>query len=189
MFIAFSARKASFILGVLGSIVRKINPRYLGHFSSSPSHPDSADLQRRPSGLLFDQSRLGPKFGDYLKAWREKQDKIEEIPILLITAPDFHPQSYIHANLLSYLQGLELLHREFFDAHRFPDDNTRKSTINALREAIPSDLNEELKDALSQGLGFIGGLTLFDRIQQLYSFYPKKSYSSISQGHRRSEVA
>jgi hypothetical protein len=75
--------------------------------------------------------------------------------------------------LRSYLQALELLHREFFAAHRFPDETTRKDTLTALRKAIPSGLDKALRDAICQGIGFIGSLTLLDRLRSLYSTYPK----------------
>ena len=121
---------------------------------------------------LFDQSKLGTRIGVYLRAWREQQDKTE-IPTLLFTAADYQSQTYIHVNLLAYLQALELLHREFFDSHRFPDEKTRRDTLKALRKAIPSSLDEKLRRALSDQLGFIGALTLYDRLQELFRTYQK----------------
>jgi hypothetical protein len=62
----------------------------------------SDSSRARRGRLLFDQSKLGAKLGNYLKAWADLQAQIE-IPMLLFSAADFQAQSYIHVNLLSYL--------------------------------------------------------------------------------------
>jgi hypothetical protein len=80
---------------------------------------------------------------------------------------------YIHTTLLSYLQALEVLHRESFSTDRFPDKKTRKATLKALRDAVPTTLDPALQQQLKETLAFVGSVTLLDRLMHLYSLYPK----------------
>jgi len=170
-FLTFALRRASYTDELRLNCLNENNNSF-GTALLLPGRKESGASRPRRGGPFFDQAKLGGKIGDYLKAWADRQQQIE-IPMLLFSAAYYQAQSYVHANLLSYLQALELLHREFFDAHRFPDEKTRKDTIDSLRKAIPGDLDKELREALSQGIGFIGSLTLLERLRGLYSAYRK----------------
>jgi hypothetical protein len=133
---------------------------------------ESVDGRRRPSDILFTQLKLGEKIGERMKAWRARFDALD-LPVLLFSGAAYQDAIYIHTNLLTYLQALEVLHREFFEVHRFPSPEARSATLAALRAAIPMILPEELRGELSDQLGFIGAPTLLDRLKQLYRLYPK----------------
>jgi hypothetical protein len=133
----------------------------------------SARSQRDPWQILFSQSKLGSRIGYYLKAWREKQQCIG-IAVLLYTSTVYKDSLYTHINLLTYLQALEILHREFFKIDRFSTPEDRKETIKKLRAAVPMTLSETLRNEIAEQIGnVIGSLTLLDRLKHLYSLYPK----------------
>lgn len=144
---------------------------------------EPAPSQRDPRTALFNQSKLGASIPAYVKAWRERQDDIE-IAVLLFTGAAYQDAVYVHTNLLTYLQVLEILHRESFKADRFPDPDARKATIKALRAAVPATLGETLQREIVEQLWFIGNLTLLDRLRHLFSLYPK----SLSPLFRRGEA-
>jgi ApeA N-terminal domain 1 len=121
---------------------------------------------------LFSQSKLGEKIGERLKAWREQHDLID-LAILIFSGAAYQDDVYTHTNLLSYLQALEVLHRELFKRDRFPDAKARKATIAALRGAIPTSLPAALQNELKESLGYIGSVTLLDRLKDLFLLYPK----------------
>jgi len=124
------------------------------------------------SEILFNQSKLGDKIGERLKAWRQQHDHVD-LAILIFSGAAYQDSVYFHTNLLSYLQALEVLHRELFKKDRFPDAKTRKETIAALRNAVPSTLDPALQSEIKAGLGYVGSVTLLDRIKELYSLYSK----------------
>lgn len=53
----------------------------------------------------------------------------------------------------------------------FPDKETRTTTIKALRGALPHDLPSDLRIRLSNSLGFIGQLSLQERLIDLFSLH------------------
>jgi ApeA-like protein/HEPN superfamily Apea-like protein len=124
------------------------------------------------SDVLFNRSRLGAEIGARLKAWREKQDTIN-LAVTLFRGAGYLRDVYIHTNVLTYLQALEVFHREFYKIDRFPSRRARNDTIDALREAIPKTLDPALREDISQGLGNIGAPSLLDRLKFLYRQYPK----------------
>ena len=124
------------------------------------------------SEILFNQSKLGDKIGERLKAWRQQHDRVD-LAILIFSGAAYQDSAYFHTNLLSYLQALEVLPRELFKKDRFPDAKTRKETIAALRNAVPSTLDPALQSEIKAGLGYVGSVTLLDRIKELYSPYSK----------------
>lgn len=132
------------------------------------------DLPRRRGHreVLFNQSKLGTKIESCLREWRRRQDRIE-LAVLLFSGATYQDAVYIHTNLLTYLQALEILHREFYKIDRFPDAATRKASIKALRAAIPTTLERVLQTQIKEQLGFIGSPTLLDRLKHLFSLYPK----------------
>jgi hypothetical protein len=126
----------------------------------------ASDSEKRPRvDALFSQSKLGDKIGERLKAWRQQHDLID-LAILIFSV-------YTHTNLLSYLQALEVLHRELFKRDRFPDARARRATIAALRAAVPTTLPADLQSELKESLGYVGSVTLLDRLKDLFSLYPK----------------
>ena len=96
-----------------------------------------------------------------------------EIAVLLFSGATYQDSTYIHTNLLTYIQALEILHRESFKIDRFPDSRLRKTTIKALRAAVPATLDKILQDQIKEQLSYIGSLTLLDRLKHLFSMYPK----------------
>lgn len=123
---------------------------------------------------IFTQSKLGEKIGERLKAWRQQHDLID-LAILIFSGAAYQDDVYTHTNLLAYLQALEVLHRELFKRDRFPDAAARRATIAALRGAIPTSLPADLQKELKDSLGFIGSVTLLDRLKDLLSLYPKSA--------------
>jgi Apea-like HEPN len=92
--------------------------------------------------------------------------------ILLFTGTAYDSSDFVHSKFLAYLQALEVLHRELFGGSRFPDKETQKVTIEALRGAIPSVLNATLRAGIEQQLGSsVGMLTLLDRLKALFGRY------------------
>jgi hypothetical protein len=127
--------------------------------------------QPRPiTQILFTKSKLGSKLAEYLQVWRQKYETIE-IPILLLTGTVYEDNGYIHSRILSYLQALEVLHRALYGGDRFPDRETRKGTLEALRGAIPANLDPTLSTAIKQQLAMVGELTLLDRLKDLLGRY------------------
>jgi hypothetical protein len=121
---------------------------------------------------LFNQTKLGAKTESVLRHWRDKYEIIE-MAVLLLMSTLYQEDAYFHISLLNYLQSLEILHRETCALGRFPDRNTQKRTLAALRRAIPTDLEDELRTYICGQLGYIGGLTLLDRLNHLFAQYPE----------------
>jgi hypothetical protein len=122
--------------------------------------------------ILFNRSRLGRKVGTRLKAWRDKQDAIG-LAVTLFRGAGYLHDVYVHTNVLTYLQALEVLHRELYKADRFPTRQDKKDTLKKLRAAIPKTLPSALQKDISDGLGQVGNLTLKDRLKALFQLYPK----------------
>jgi hypothetical protein len=128
--------------------------------------------QRYRRVVLFNQSKLGKKIGKRLKEWRAKQDKIG-MTVLLFRGACYLYDVYIHTNVLTYLQALEVFHREMYKGDKFPNAAARKSTLKALRDAIPSALDATLRRELAEGLSFVGSQSLLERLKVLFHKYPK----------------
>ncbi|MEH2561813.1 HEPN domain-containing protein [Bradyrhizobium sp. AZCC 2289] len=129
--------------------------------------------RRRPYHRLglFNQSKLGPNIGLRLKEWRERQDTID-MTVLLFRGARYLNDVYIHTNTLTYLQALEVFHRQMYKGDKFPNAATRKTTLKALRKAIPKDLDETLQRELEVGLSFVGSPSLLERLKCLFHRYP-----------------
>ena len=125
-----------------------------------------------PYRVLLNQSKLGAKLGECLKAWRQKQEKID-VSVLLYRGASYLHDAYIHINTLTYLQALEVHHGELYTADKFPNSQMKRDTLKALRSAIPKELDEGLREEISQSLGWIGQLSLRDRLKSLFDHYPK----------------
>lgn len=112
--------------------------------------------------------------GDYLQAWRKNYELIEIVISLFVSS--YYIEAHSHVNLLMHLQALEVLQRTLFDTDRlgiFPDKKTKKSTLEALRSAIPLDLPPLLSMKIFESIGLIGQITLVDRLKYLYDLFPK----------------
>jgi len=144
-------------------------------------NPDASRKRRGAREHFFNYSKLGDDAGHLLKAWRTGQEKIE-IAVLLFTSNAYQDAGYIHIHLLSYLQALEILHRETLKSDRFQTADSRRQTISALRAAIPSDLGDELRKEIYGQLAFVGSLTLLDRLKHLLSLYPKSLRPLFARG-------
>lgn len=131
--------------------------------------------------ILFTQAKLGDKIEQRLRTWRQQYDHID-LAILIFSGAAYQDSANFHTNLLSYLQALEVLHRELFKKDRFPDATTRKETIAALRKAVPTTLSPTLQGEIKAGLGYVGSVTLLDRLKELYSLYPKSAAPLFPQG-------
>lgn len=125
-----------------------------------------------PRNVLFNQSKLGINIASYLSEWRQKQNDVE-LAALLFSGAAYQDPTYIHANLLTYLQALEILHRESYKLDRIPDPETRRDAIKTLRAAVPASLGQPLQSQIQEQLAFIGSLALLDRLKHLFSLYPK----------------
>jgi len=134
--------------------------------------PDPPTSRRGARDVLFNRPILGSNIANYLRAWRQKHDDIE-MAILLFSGVAYQDTANFHTNLLTYLQALEILHRESFKLDRFPSPEARKATIKALRAAVPEMLGATLQDEIRDQIGYVGILTLLDRLKHLYSLYPK----------------
>ena len=133
------------------------------------------EVPKRPRyhrGILFNQSKLGDKIGERLKEWRDKQDIID-VSVLLFRGACYLRDVYIHTNVPTYLQALEVFHRELYDDDEFPNANAKKSAVTALRAAIPTSLDRALQDELCQRLSYIGSATYMERLQLHFRRYPK----------------
>jgi hypothetical protein len=133
------------------------------------------EVPKRPRhhrGILFNQSKLGDKIGERLKEWRDKQDIID-VSVLLFRGACYLQDVYIHTNVPTYLQALEVFHRELYDDDEFPNANAKKSAVLAFRAAIPKSLDRALQDEICQRLSHIGSATYMERLQLLFRRYPK----------------
>jgi hypothetical protein len=137
-----------------------------------PGRRTDTSGRRRAGDALFNQTKLGDRIGEYVKAWRENHRNVE-LAVLLFTGAAYQDAIYVHTNLLIYLQALEVLHRELYKADRFPDADSRKATIAALRAAVPRTLPVALQTLLRNGIGYLGSLTLLERLNGLYVLYPR----------------
>jgi hypothetical protein len=131
---------------------------------------DDSRHPRPMTQILFTKSRLGSKLAEYFQAWRQKYEIIE-MPILLFTGTVYNDNGYIHSRILAYLQALEVLHRALYGGDRFPDKETRRGTLEALRGAIPENLDPTLSAAIKQQLAIVGEFTLLDRLTDLLGRY------------------
>ena len=128
--------------------------------------------RRSHRDVVFRQVALGDKTEKCLKRWRAQHNRID-LAILIFSGAAYQESVYVHTNLLTYLQALEVLHRELYKADRFPNKATRQATLAALRAAIPASLDASLQKELSDSIQFIGAVTLLDRLKQLFALYPK----------------
>ncbi len=122
--------------------------------------------------ILFNQSKLGEKIGERLKAWREKQDKID-VSVLLFRSTYYLLDVYVHTNVPTYLQALEVFHRELYNEDKFSNADAKKRVLSELRAAIPATLEPALRDEISKRLSFIASATYLERLQLLFQRYPK----------------
>jgi HEPN superfamily Apea-like protein len=60
-----------------------------------------------------------------------------------------------------------------FRGFAFSVQERARDTIKALRSAIPGMLDPGLRKEISQQLGFVGELTLLDRLKYFFSLYPE----------------
>lgn len=126
----------------------------------------------RSRDTFLTKMKLDTRYERMLSAWWHIFDKLET-PVMLYTGTAYQEGAYLHVRLLAYLQTLEILHRELFVGERnFPADCTWKETLKALRDAIPEKLPTDLRDAISKGLSFQGGMNLVERLFDLYDRYP-----------------
>jgi ApeA N-terminal domain 1 len=116
--------------------------------------------------------QIGKGIGKRLKEWRKKHDTID-MAVLLFRGACYLHNVYIHTNVLTYLQALEVFHRQMYKGDKFPNAAVRKSTLKALRRAIPTHLDSTLRAELSKGLSFVGNSSLVDRLKDLFHRYPK----------------
>ena len=80
---------------------------------------------------------------------------------------------YVHTNTLTYLQALEVFHRQMYKGDKFPNATTRRTTLRTLRSAIPKSLDEGLRCEIAAGLAFVGSPSLLERLKYLFYKYPK----------------
>ncbi|EIG59000.1 hypothetical protein Bra1253DRAFT_03720 [Bradyrhizobium sp. WSM1253] len=169
-FLTFGLRQASYTDEVY--LLRRTSRGYdrFGLLLSGRKIPELR--RRRERDALFRQSTFSDRIEERLRGWRQKHDQID-LAILIFSGAAYQDSAYVHTNLLTYLQALEVLHRELYKADRFPDDEARKATLKALRAAIPKTLDPSLRKQLSDSIQFVGAVTLLDRLKQLFSLYPK----------------
>lgn len=133
--------------------------------------PQNVSLRSARSSALFLRSTFGADLTARMRSWAKAYSTLEKA-ILLFCGSAHQEGAFVHTTLLAYLQALEVFHRERFpDAEKFPDKQTRKATLKALRNAIPKNLDKKLRGELSEGLGYFGSLTLLDRLTELYATY------------------
>jgi hypothetical protein len=121
---------------------------------------------------VLTKAKLGKRFPAFMTAWRSIFEKIE-IPAMLFNNFAYQEGAHLHTRLLYNLQALEILHREIYGGCRFPDKKTWKATLRALKRTVRDLLPGNLGDEVSEGLNFVGSLTLLDRLRDLYDKYPK----------------
>lgn len=121
---------------------------------------------------LHTRSKLGDRLGGVLRTWRQRYDDLETA-IALVSGAVYQEEAHTHVKLLSYLQALEILHRQTLGGSRFPNKDLKERTFTALRTALPQDLPEPIRDAISQQISFVGSLTLVERLEGVFARYPK----------------
>jgi len=169
-FMTFALRRPSYIDEVRVTLDRADDLGFGCSLLVPGRRTEAAIKNRRVGEVLFTKSVLGDRIGSCVEAWRRKYDDVE-MPVMLFTGTAYQSDAFLHSQLLTCLQALEVLHRDLFEGSRFPDKNTRKETIKALRWAIPGTLDPGLRDEISQQLGFIGDLTLLDRLKVFLNLY------------------
>jgi ApeA N-terminal domain 1 len=171
-FLTFALRDASYLsdlrLSVGSTTVQQINCTLL----VPGRRVETSGQRRRVTEVLFTRSKIEDRLEEYFRNWRRHYETIE-MPVLLFTGTAYDRSDFIHSRLLSYLQALEVLHRELFGGNRFPDKETRRETIKVLKDAIPAGLDPTLRTSIEQQLAFVGELTLLDRLKDLFGRYRK----------------
>jgi hypothetical protein len=124
--------------------------------------------------VLFDQARLGKALAKCLREWRQHQNSIGTA-VLLFRGACYLNDVYIHTNVLTYLQALEVFHRAAYKGDKFPNAGARKSTLSTLRKAIPKHLDATLRRELAEGLSYVGSPSLLDHLKSLFHKYPNAS--------------
>ncbi|MBM1169620.1 ApeA N-terminal domain 1-containing protein [Microvirga arabica] len=120
---------------------------------------------------LFNGDKLGARTEEILVKWRNLHQEIE-MAISLMFGVAHNDETYIHTQLLNYLQAIEILHRELYKLSRFSQPEDRRATLTALRDAVPKHLDPSLRRYIHDQIGFIGSLTLLDRLKDLSRRYP-----------------
>ena len=128
--------------------------------------------ERYRQDILFNQSKLGGRIGERLKAWREIQERID-MSVLLFRSTLYLQDVYIHTHVPTYLQALEVFHHELYDDDKFPNTDAKRSVVRALRQAIPQDLDADVRKEICNRLSYIGSATYLERLQLLFQRYPK----------------
>ena len=167
-FITFGLRQPSYIDEIMLTLSNEHGRLEL----FLPGRRTTASTSQTAENALFRQSTFSNCIEERLQGWRQQYDCME-LAILIFTGAAFQDSVYLHTTLLNYLQALEVLHRESYSIDRFPDAQTRKTTIKTLRDAVPTSLNSKLQKQIKESLSFIGSVTLLDRLNQLYLLYPQ----------------
>ena len=121
---------------------------------------------------LLNQTKIGDNMPHFLKEWRHIYDKIG-MSIIIFTGSYYQKNTYMHTTLLTYLQALEVLHRDTCGSSRFPTQELKNETLQSLQNAIPESLPDELRDYIKNQINFVGAPTLADRLKDFFSRFPK----------------
>lgn len=170
-FISFGLRIPTFLDGIAVLQNRSQRVKRMESFVSERKW-EAPNRGRYHRLALFNQSKLGATIGKRLKAWRQKQEVVD-MAVLLFRGAAYLEDVYIHTNTLTYLQALEVFHRQMYKGNKFPNAPIRRSTLKALREAIPKNIDLALQRELKEGLSFVGSPSLLERLKQLFYRYPK----------------
>ncbi|HZL59175.1 MAG TPA: HEPN domain-containing protein [Stellaceae bacterium] len=170
-FITFALRRPSYMDEIRLTLKESVEAPFGSTLLVPGRKNDISAKNRRRRDILFTRSALGDRIGMFIEAWRQNYTKIE-MPVMLLTGTTYQSDAFLHSKLLACLQALEVLHRERHEGSRFSDNEARRTTINALRSAIPGTLDPILFDEISQQLGFVGELTLLDRLKYFFGLYP-----------------
>jgi len=172
-FLAFAIRRASTII--------ELRYRERGSRPNAFSQAVLVPVQKFAPGsigsvrasALFLRSTLGNRVSSSIRAWAEAFADFE-MAIFIFCGGRYQDGGFVHSTLLTNLQALEVFHREGFPGEgKFPDAESRKATLAALRKAIPKTLDADLRKRLGDSLGYLGSLSLLERLQRLYCRYPK----------------
>jgi hypothetical protein len=175
-FLGLALRRASYITQIRLQMPGDPTGDFRHILFTPGSNPDANPRVLRRDVLFF-RSTLGSHLESVLANWNSLYEKADKA-IQLFAGVDYQVDAFYSTKLLSYLQCLEVLHRELYpEESPFPSKDIWQKTLDTLRKALPEELKPELRSELSKSLGFFGQMTLVQRLLALYD----RSPTSLSQ--------
>lgn len=122
-----------------------------------------------PSHMLFTFKDISDRFESFLRNWFKKADLLEPVYSLYF-ATLYNPRLYLEYRFLSLIQAIESYHRCIYGG-KYLSNEEYKSVYNALVNAIPKGIGNDLKDRLKVYLRYGNEFSLRKRLKEIFDKY------------------